>query len=178
MPEIALGNRRKITWWPFILVGLGIVLLVGIVLTQRDEGTPIQLKAPPDKATEGPYAGTITDLAMLVGPTSHRLLVGRDVALKGVEVQQVLGDHTFLVGHSLGQRALILYDPPAGSTAAEPRIAPGDTVAVQGVVRAIPGDPMTLSALEMDRLRPSERAEMAIYVDAPTVMVTVDESGR
>jgi hypothetical protein len=60
-------------------------------------------------------------------------LVGREVALEGVQVLQVLGPGAFLVGPSLSQRALVLFDPAAMSPT--PRVDAGDTIALHGFLR-------------------------------------------
>ncbi len=68
-------------------------------------------------------------------------LVGRQVELSGVRVQDVVGDKTFWIGPSQSQRLFVFLEEDR--TAAKPvegkvDVNPGQTVAIQGELRRLP----------------------------------------
>jgi hypothetical protein len=174
--------RRKISVWPFLVGGLALVLLLAIFLFLREEPRRLELDTPAraNLPAQGAYAGTITDVATLVGPRDREGLVGREVALEGAQVLQVLSERAFLIGPSLTQKAIVVFDPqaaPAGA-APPPKVDAGDVVAVTGRLVALPRDQATLASLGLDELTPAERADLQFQVAATTVIETVERSGE
>jgi hypothetical protein len=174
---MTLERRRRIPFWPIVLAGLAVALAFLWFLFSREEPPRMTLDTPEraNLPAQGAYAGTITDLAALVGPRDRAGLVGREVALEGVQVLQVLGPGAFLVGPSLSQRALVLFDPAAMNPT--PKVDAGDTVALHGFLRPIPADVESLGTTGLEALAPSERADLHFHVAADTVIETVERSG-
>jgi hypothetical protein len=180
MAELVLEKKRSGRWWPFVAIIGVVAFLAWLWLSMgMNEERQTMSTAPPDEApAQGAYAGTITDVGILTGTGDRKALIDRDVALEGVQVHQVVGDHAFLIGLGGEQRALVVRDPqttpaPTGGAA---KIDTGDTVAISGRVVAIPGDQETLARYDLDELRPAERAAMAVMVQAARVEETVDSN--
>jgi hypothetical protein len=187
LADIAFDGVREQRRFPLgILIGLAAVAVIGLVLffVLRDDPKQIEVKAPREQPTQAGYAGAITDLAPLVGTTSDRkALDGREVALEGVQVVQVLGERTFLVGPGLSQKAVVVWQPEAGAAAAAantpaPKIDVGDTVAIHGVVQPMPASAQTLTDWRLDQLSPSERTALQVVVVAKDVIETSERSGQ
>lgn len=185
MADIAFDGVREQRRFPLgILIGVAAIAVIGLVLffVLRDDPKQIQVQAPREQPTQGGYAGAITDLGPLVGTTMDRkALAGREVALEGVQVVQVLGDRTFMVGPGMTQKAVVVWQPEGGATAANtpaPKIDVGDTVAIHGVVQQMPASGQTLSDWRLDTLSPSERSALQVVVVAKDVMETSERSGQ
>ena len=186
MSELVIDDRgrprRKISIWPFLLAGLALVLALVILLFFREEPRRMELDTPASAnlPAQGTYAGTITDVATLVGPRDRGGLIGREVALQGAQVLQVLSDRAFLIGPSLSQKAIVVFDPGAAPSGAAPppKIDAGDVVAVTGRLVALPKDMATLASLGLDKLSPSERADLSFQVAATSVDETMERSGE
>jgi hypothetical protein len=177
--EMAIDRRhRRLSVWPFLVGGLALAIIIGVFLTFREEPRRMLLDKPEsaDKVTATGVAAPITDLAAIVGPRDRQGLAGREVTFEGVQVLQVLSDRAFLIGPSLSQRALVIYDKTADDP--PPKVATGDTVAVHGVMRPIPTDPEVQARLELDELRPSDLADLHVHIDAYTVMPTFKRSAE
>lgn len=83
----------------------------------------------------------ITDVLLIVVPDPTPL-VGRRVRLTNVKVQDVVGDRTFYVGENANQRVLVVFEEEATpNTPIEGKVdvQKGQTVAVNGVIRQMPG---------------------------------------
>jgi hypothetical protein len=170
-------RHKRAPLWPFLLGGLGLAIVIGVLLTLRDQPRRMTLDTPESADTPAAtgFAKPITDLAAIVGPRDRQGLVNREVAFEGVQVLQVLSDRAFLVGPSLSQRALVIYDPKTDSPPA--KVDVGDTVAVHGVLKPIPKDPDVQARLNLDDLRPADLADLQVGIEAQTVMETVERSG-
>ena len=174
-------RRRRISFWPFLFGGLALALALVVFLFFREEPRRMALDTPESAnlPAQGTYAGTITDVATLVGPRDRVGLIGREVAIEGAQVLQVLSDRAFLIGPSLSQKAVVVFDPgaaPAGA-APPPKVDAGDVVAVSGRLVALPPDAETQARLGLDKLAPSERADLKFHVAATTVQETLERSG-
>lgn len=176
-----VSPRRGVRILPIAI--LAALLLIGLVffLVSRDDRPRMQVAAPTETAaTNAGYAGALTDLAPLIAVGDKHALEGREVAFEGVQILQVLGDRTFLIGPGMSQKALVVWQPEAGAAANEPlpKIDVGDTVAIHGVVQPLPASQETLAEWRADQLSPADRAAMQVAVVARTMVETVDRSGR
>lgn len=106
----------------------------------------------------------ITDLRRLVDVPERRALAGRSVALFGVTVRAVVGRHAFWVGSSADRQLFVALVP---APALPLDLRPGQTVALAGVIHAMPQDPATLrSAWGMSMTDAGGLAHEPIYLSA------------
>jgi hypothetical protein len=175
-----VARRRPLPAWPFIVLGGALIVALILFFVLGDEPERLQGQAPRENtAAQAGYAGALTDIGPLVAPADRSTLEGREVALEGVQVLQVLGERTFLIGPSMSQKALV-YWQPEGDTASTPapKIDAGDTVAVHGVVRPLPTSAQTLADWRIHQMSQSELTAMQVAVVAKTVVETAERSGE
>lgn len=108
-----------------------VVVMTDLDITPRVDVVPVV--AVPVPVPVAP----ITDELLIITSPDRRPLVGRTVALFGVKVQTVTGPNSFWVGPSPDRQLFVALD----STATGDRdIRPGQTIAIAGVLRAMPSD--------------------------------------
>ena len=80
------------------------------------------------------------DLAVLMDAQDPAALVGREVRLQGVSVQEMVGDASFWVGEDQDRRVFVILDEqipsPPPEVEGRVNVNQGQTVDVQGSVRA------------------------------------------
>ncbi len=85
----------------------------------------------------------VADAESLIVARSPDTLVGRAAALLQARVQAVESDRAFWIGANSGDRLLVVLPPGTRvehASGGARTLAPGDTVAVAGIVRALPSD--------------------------------------
>lgn len=156
MAEIPIERKSGIPWWAWLILAALVVALLIWMFNGDDDAdkvatdlTPAEvvpvvvapvddaamMAAPNDQAGTGP----ITELAMITGASGLTSMVGRQVQLGNVRVQEVVGDRTFWVGPSADQRALVVLneEPTPNQPGVEGRydVTTGQVINVNGTIR-------------------------------------------
>ena len=109
----------------------------------------------------------ITEHTMIVDAPDRSALVGDIAALLGVRVHSVLSQRAFLVGPTADKQLLVVTDQ------AMPGIEPGQTVAVAGVIKALPSDLASVRAeWGLTTTNEAMLRLAGIYLDADAVEIT------
>lgn len=158
MAEIPVKRESGgIPWWVWALLALLVLALLFWLFDSDDETETMAVDpvAPVAVAPLDPVAGNtsamtaegtanatgpITDIATFANTGDLTGLVGREVQLSNVRVQEVVGDRSFWVGPSADQRAfVVLNEVPTPGTPTEGRydVTAGQTINVNGQVRNV-----------------------------------------
>jgi hypothetical protein len=151
MAEIPVEKKSSMTWL-WVLLGLLLAALLlwwlladdddeavdpaGVETMQVDTMTTDGL-ATGGVATDPAAAGPITDMSMLM-PAIAPEMVGREVRLEGVQVQEVVSDIGFWVGPSSDQRIFAVLSQeatPGTPTEGEADVNTGARANVTGTIR-------------------------------------------
>jgi hypothetical protein len=108
-----------------------VVVMTDLDITPRVDVVPVV--AVPVPVPVAP----ITDELLIISTPERRSLVGRTVALFGVKVQTVVGRNAFWVGPTPDRQLFVALDP---TTTGDREVRAGQTIAVAGVLRAMPTD--------------------------------------
>lgn len=153
MAEIPIERKSGIPWWVWLILAVLVIAFFIWMFTGDDDADRVATDLNPvevvpvvpvtDATMAAPNdpAGPITDLTMITGATGLTSMVGRQVQLGNVRVQEVVGDRTFWVGSSADQRALVVLNEVAtpGQPGVEGRydVTAGQVVNVNGTIRNI-----------------------------------------
>ncbi len=158
MAEIPIERKSGMPAWLWLILGALVVAFLIWMFSGDDNDREIvatdvapvavapltdaaPMAAPMAGPTDAAATGPITDLAMITGASSLMPMVGREVQLTNVRVQEVVGDRTFWVGTNADQRALIVLneEPTPGQPGVEGRydVTAGQVINVNGMVRNI-----------------------------------------
>lgn len=174
MAEIPVEKKSSSAWIWILLLILAALLLWWILadddndadLANVENDTVAESTMDPNSdATTGNEASTITALTML---TSDAGLVGRQVRLDGVAVNEVVGDMAFTVGEGGNETLVTFNQVPTPDTPTEGKIDvnPGSRVSIEGAVQRYDGNVATSVSKEI-----AENTQ--IFIDA--TKVTVDK---
>jgi len=154
MAEIPIERKSGgIPWWVWLILAALVIGLLIYMFSGNDDSERASVETTP--AVVAPVApadgtaqpvnnaqatgGPITDLAMVTGGANLTSMVGRDVQLSNVRVQEVVGDRTFWVGPDSNQRALVVLNetptPSTPGTEGRYDVTAGQTINVNGSVR-------------------------------------------
>ena len=183
MAEIKVQRKPGGLWWILLLVALlGLVLIWWLTTRAGDDGAGADrlAEAPPaasDPAVpaSGAEAGAgapVTDMNTILTAADARTLIGRDVRLEDIAVQEMVGDAAFWIGAQGGERVLVILDqqipsPPA-SVEGRVNVNAGQTVDIRGRMRAATDLPAA-AGLE-PRERDAARGEQ-VYIWAESAEV-------
>lgn len=151
MAEIPIERKSGTPWWLWLIVAAAVLALL-IYMFSGDEAErdpvvePVTAAAPVDgqaasamnNSATGAAAGAVTDLALITGATGLTSMIGREVQLNNVRVQEVVGDRTFWVGPDTNQRALVVLNEertPGQATEGRYDVTPGQIINVNGTIR-------------------------------------------
>ena len=197
MAEIKVQRKSGVPWWLLLLL---VVLLFGLIwwfvarAGGEDDDTILASDAPAaagatavadgergggeavtgtPTATGAPAAGEpVTDMNTILTAGDARSLVGRDVRLEDVPVQQMVGDAAFWIGATAGQRVLVILNEqipsPPPSVEGRVNVNAGQTVDIRGRMRA--ADDLPGSAGLEQRERDAARGQQ-VYVWAESAEV-------
>lgn len=154
MAEIPVEKKSGIPWWVWALLAL--LAIVGLIWFFSDDDdaeraavdttTPVFTEqVATNEATTGQQpagqvsTGPISDLTTILGTTDMSALVGREVQLSNVTVQEVVGDRTFWVGPNANERAFIVLNeqPTPNQPGVEGRydVTKGQIININGIMR-------------------------------------------
>ncbi|WP_375269078.1 hypothetical protein [Phenylobacterium sp.] len=151
MAEIKVQKKSGWPWWAWVILALVAVALIWWAMSAMgDEEEATVATTPPAVATAPGAVGDetagavdrapITDLAVLMDAQDPAALVGREVRLQGVSVQEMVGDASFWVGEDQDRRVFVILDEqipsPPPEVEGRVNVNQGQTVDVQGSVRA------------------------------------------
>ncbi len=120
-----------------VLLALTLLVLLGLFLWNVTWQRPVDGLITTDVG-QLTSAGAITiDGEELGRPDQLAALVGQAVQLKAVRVRDVVGDETFWVGPSAGQRLFVVFDE-SGIRDEAVKVTAGQTVTIVGELRELP----------------------------------------
>ena len=151
MAEIPVEKKSSMTWLWVLLALIVAALLLWWVLDDDDEAVDpagvetVQVETmttdglPTDGVTanQTAAAGPVTDISMLI-PAIAPEMVGREVRLAGVQVQEVVGDIGFWIGPSSDQRVFAVLSQeatPSTPMEGEADVNAGATADITGTIR-------------------------------------------
>lgn len=133
------------------------------------------LISPRGKGTESATVATsaVNDIQAILTSTDKTSLVGKQVELRQVQVQSVVGDQSFWVGPSPSQQVFVTFaEIPQPGKAQEGQVAikAGQKVSLSGVIRSMP----TLSDDWLKQNKIDEKAaatlrQQPIYIQSTTI---------
>ncbi len=143
------ANKKSLpVWLPWLLAAAGIVAAFWLIMAltadpdpdaARYDGTANSGRNPGYSDTTGEGGTTPSGPVAISGSAGLRSLgsmIGREVELSDVPVNEVVGDIGFTVGRGTNETLVIVNSDYAQGTAIEG----GGNVSVTGIVQAYPGD--------------------------------------
>lgn len=166
--EDEIGTEIGERWWE-AYERKPVLVMTDLDLTPRVDVVPVA--AVPVPVPVPVPTPVIVDEAIIVDAPDRSALVGRSVALFGARVQTVTGDHAFWVGPSPDRQLFVVLD--SQTVARRVDIEPGQTVALAGVIRAVPGDLASVrGAWNLTAANEVTLTRERVYLDASHVQVT------
>lgn len=163
MVEIPVEKKSSFGWLWALLVLLLLGLLLWWLLADNDND---EVMEPAPTAAVGTAAGEpVTDIAPLLGPNAAEL-VGREVQLQGVPVQDVQDGQALLVGPGAGSTLLVM---PQGASIPEGLTA-GNEIDVVGTVQQ-------MEALGTNRPALAEDASSQVFIAASSITAAGEPAG-
>lgn len=139
MAEIPVERKGGIPWWAWLLLALVAAALLIWAFTGDDDdvaGLPEERAVLAEQGVVG--GGPITSVAGIM-LADHAGLIGKEVALQDVRVQEVVSDRGFFEGPTREESVFVVLDQvPTPTTPTEGRydVTAGQTIDVNGYVRA------------------------------------------
>ncbi len=170
MAEIPVEKKSSMSWLWWLLLLAGIIALLWWLLADNDDdeyiATDADVVAVDTVDTDADMmanadASAITELSMLTGDAA---LVGRQVSLDNVAVNEVVGDMAFTVGEGANETLVTFNQVPTPDTPTEGQIDvnPGSRVSIEGAVQSYDGNVPTSVSREI-----ADNPE--IFIDATNV---------
>lgn len=175
MAEIKVTKKSAVPWWAWLLLAVVAVALIwwAIATLGDDEESTAQTApaVPAEQAAPAAAGDVITDVSTLLAANDPAALIGRQVRLDGVQIQEMVGDATFWIGPSADQRVFVVLNEqiPSSPSDVEGRVNvnAGQTVDLQGSLRAADD----LPAGVLDDAGKRQVADRRIYIWAQTAEV-------
>ena len=150
MAEIPVEKKSSLSWLWWLLLAAGIIallwwLLAGnnaddeeVLVDETEVTAPVYDEDPAMTAD----SGEVTAITGLAGLATLNEMIGRQVRLTDVAVNEVVGDEAFTVGEGTNETLVMFDEKPTPNTAMEGNVDvnPGSRVTITGEVRAFPGD--------------------------------------
>lgn len=153
MAEIPVEKKSSLSWLWWLLLAAGIIALIWWFISGNNDDEELvaanetEVTAPAyteDTAmtTDGVEADRVNPISGLAGLATLDDMIGRQVQLTGVAVNQVVGDEAFTVGEGTNETLVMFDEYATPDTAMEGQVDvnPGSQVTIVGEVRAFPGD--------------------------------------
>ena len=165
--EKEVGAEIGERWWePY--ERKPVLVMTDLDLSPRVDVTPVAPVPVPTPVAVPVPVPLIVDEAAIVDAPDRSAMVGRAVALLGVRVQTVAGDSAFWVGPSSSRQLFVVLDSQAVTRRLD--VEPGQTVAVAGVIRALPTDLARVrSAWNLTAANEAILAREGVYLEASRV---------
>ena len=157
MADMPVEKKSSTSWIWWVLLILGILALLWWLFAANDDEAEYVVNDDQtivaDSMADGDAATTggnevITALSALSGGTA---LVGRQVRLDSVAVNEVVGDEGFTVGEGANETLVMFDEYPTPDTPTEGQVDvnPGSNVAIEGTVENYSGDVPTSVSQEV-----------------------------
>lgn len=171
-------------WWivALLLLGLLAAFLLGLFdreaapATTGAQATPATAATGADARAQPTAAGAAVVTDVPIGqPDRLVALVGRDVRLDGVRVQQVVGDRAFWIGPSDTQRLFVVLNDEAqtpGKVEGKVDVNQGQTVNIEGEIRRLPAANQAQQELGIDPNTFDQVKDQQVYLFARRVQIT------
>ena len=147
MAEIPVEKKSSMAWLWWLLLLAGIIALLWWALAGDDDetaDTPGDEVAVTDTADTDDTANTgeVTAITGLAGLAGLGDMIGREVELSGVAVNEVVGDEGFTVGEGDNETLVMFDERPTPNTPMEGHVDvnPGSNVTITGTVREYTAD--------------------------------------
>ena len=112
----------------------------------------------------------VVDYAVIVNTTTAADFIGREVRLSNLKVASVTGDDTFLVEAEEGGRAMLVrMDEQLAQPEGQIDVAEGDTISLEGVVRAMPPDDALMNDWGVDQQEQEQIDLQTVFIQAESV---------
>ncbi len=172
MANIPVEKKSSTSWIWWLLLILGIIALLWWLFASNDDeaqyvaadNEPVVAETAAVEPAAGADAGAITALSALSGGAA---LVGREVRLDNVPVNQVVGDEGFTIGEGANQTLVMFDEYPTPDTPIEGQVDvdPGSRVSIEGTVENYEGDVPASVSREV-----SENAQIKIRASSVNVV--------
>ncbi|RPF71628.1 hypothetical protein [Aurantiacibacter spongiae] len=154
MAEIPVEKKSSSSWLWWLLLLLGVIALVWWLIAANDDDD-VETAVNDDVATQtAPADGAMADgdmqanaagqttLTGLAGLANLGTMIGQDVELTGVPVNEVVSDEGFTVGEGANETLVMFDEAYTPNTPMEGGVDvnPGSNVTITGTVRDFPGD--------------------------------------
>ncbi|MCA0978631.1 hypothetical protein LCM19_09665 [Qipengyuania flava] len=151
MAEIPVEKKSSLSWLWWLLLLAGVIALVWWLVESTNGDDEL---VADETVVEEPYvdetaattdtamAGEMATVSGLAGLASLGDMIGQDVRLTDVAVNEVVGDEAFTVGEGENE-TLVMFDEyatPDTPMEGQVDVNPGSRVTIEGEVRAFPGD--------------------------------------
>ncbi|MDG6079221.1 hypothetical protein E3U23_08445 [Erythrobacter litoralis] len=152
MADIPVEKKSSTSWIWWVLLILGILALLWWLFAANDDEAVDYAATETDTVAAdtqtNPEGEVITTLAALSGGTA---LVGRQVRLDSVAVNEVVGDEGFTVGEGANETLVMFDEYPTPDTPTEGQVDvnPGSNVSIEGMVENYEGDVPTSVSQEV-----------------------------
>ena len=152
MAEIPVEKKSSMAWLWWLLLLLGIIALLWWALSGDDDEVDPALEDDVavetdagDVDTDGDLmadTGEVTAITGLAELASLGDMIGREVELSGVAVNEVVGDEGFTVGEGDNETLVMFDERPTPNTPMEGHVDvnPGSNVTITGTVREYTAD--------------------------------------
>ncbi len=155
MAEIPVEKKSSMAWLWWLLLLAGIIALVWWLVASNDDDADVDLDdgtvvdgdadyADPDAMNDTGMdaSGDVAAITGVAGLASLADMIGRDVELSGVAVNEVVGDEAFTVGEGDNETLIMFDEERTPNTPMEGNVDvnPGSNVTITGEVREFPGD--------------------------------------
>lgn len=110
MTEIPIQQKSGIAWCIWALLALIVIGLLFWLFSGNDEVETAAMAPATTMVAEQPANGPITDFTALIATNDMTTLVGRQVRLDDVMVQQLVGDRSFWIGPDNVHRMFVVLD--------------------------------------------------------------------
>ncbi len=153
MAEIPVEKKSSLSWLWWLLLLAGIAALVWWLIAANDDdadvdlddGVAVEGSADYDDTMTGDMSADTGEMVAVTGVAGLATLgemIGRDVELTGVAVNEVVGDEAFTVGEGANETLVMFDEERTPNTPMEGNVDvnPGSNVTIRGEVREFPGD--------------------------------------
>ncbi len=156
MAEIPVEKKSSMSWLWWLLLLAGIIALLWWALADNDDEVETDLvetdvaEESYDSDMDAMNTGEVTAITGVAGLAGLADMIGRDVELTGVAVNEVVSDEGFTVGEG-DNETLVMFDEertPNDDMEGNVDVNPGSNVTITGTVREYDASAIATSATE------------------------------
>ncbi|MFB0612206.1 hypothetical protein [Aurantiacibacter poecillastricola] len=149
MAEIPVEKKSSMAWLWWLLLLAGIIALIWWALS-GDDGEEDLVVADPVEEVDTMETTEVAAITGVAGLASLGDMIGRDVELSGVAVNEVVSDEGFTVGEGENETLVMFDEERTPDTPMEGNVDvnPGSNVTISGTVREYDASSIADSATE------------------------------